>query len=62
MCEKSRLGKALLIVVFELLRIDIEMILVDGEWVVVFGLFRVKLFHFQRNPLTVLIKWLYRDI
>ncbi len=61
-CEESHLGKCLLIVVFELLRIDVEMVLVDGEWVVVSGLLWDKLLHFHEHPLTLLFKRLHRNI
>lgn len=61
-CEESHLGKCLLIVVSELLRIDVEMVLVDGEWVIVSGLFWDKLLHFHGHLLTLLLKRLHRNI
>lgn len=59
---ESHLGKCLLIVVFKLLRIDVEMVLVDGEWVVVSSLFWNKLLHFHKNPLTLFLERLHRNI
>lgn len=57
------LRKRLLAVVFQVLRVDIEVIVVDGERLRTFGNARHKLLHFKEDvALLADIKLLHRDV
>lgn len=60
--QVTHLCKHLLVLILQMQGVDIEMVFVDGEGITVFSDFWDKLFHFNRNVLTALLKRLYRNV
>lgn len=52
----THLGEALLVIVFELLGVDVELVLVGGEGAVVLGHLREKLLHLHRHALAAVLQ------
>lgn len=60
--EFTHLGEGLLVVVLELQWVDVQLVLVGGEWVVVLGLLGEKFLDLHRHPLAAVLEGLDGDV